>query len=431
MRYEEALGVINGLLRFGSMPGLERISKLLCLLGNPQDSLDFIHIAGTNGKGSVSTLIASVLKEAGIKTGLYTSPYITNFRERISINGEMISEEDLAHSVERIKPYLDMMNAEGETITEFELITAIAFLYFKEQKCSLVVLETGLGGRLDATNVIKSPLVSIITSISYDHTAILGDTLKEIANEKCGIIKKGGTVVFLPQEQEVNDTVKNAATLMGCPVFSAESLELYPEEFKLSGTKLSYIHNGEKLKLLLPFIGKHQVKNAKTALAALAALKNASFGITGESIKLGFKNAFIPARLEVLSKSPAILLDGAHNPGGAAALKSSLNLYFGDTKAIFVIGMLKDKDVQESFKILKGAARTVITTPINNSRTMDAGEIYESAKFLFENVVKAENAKSAFDKAYDLQKQCGAPIVVCGSLYLASQLREYIIGFLR
>lgn len=273
MTYRQAIDKINSLLRFGSRPGLDRITKLLQLLGNPHKGLSCVHVAGTNGKGSVCALLSSVLKNAGYKTGLFISPYVVDFRERIQINGCMIPETQLSEITEQVLPFVEQMATQNEIITEFELITAIAFLYFKRQNCDIVVLETGLGGRFDSTNVIQTPLCSVITSIGLDHTAVLGGTVEEIAFEKSGIIKPYGNTVFYPQQPSVNAVIEKAVTEQKNTLFYADNVPLSPLESTIEGTTLDY--GGQRL--LLPLIGRHQIKNAKTALQTLQVLQKAGF----------------------------------------------------------------------------------------------------------------------------------------------------------
>jgi len=255
MNYEEAIKKIDSLLVFGSQPGLERISKLLELMGNPQNNLKYVHVAGTNGKGSVSNMTASILDKAGYKTGLFTSPHITGFGERMQINFRRISESEIISQVEELFPMVEQLREKGTVITEFEFVTAMAFNWFSKEKCDIVVLETGLGGRYDSTNVIKAPLCSIITAISADHTAVLGDTLEKIAAEKCGIIKDNGNTVFAFQEKEVNDVVLKT-------VYEKNNVMYNPFRLPVLSTTIhgSDVIYGE-LKLHIPLVGEHQIFN--------------------------------------------------------------------------------------------------------------------------------------------------------------------------
>lgn len=425
MTYEQAINEINSLLVFGSRPGLERINALLERLDNPQKKLKFVHVAGTNGKGSTCNIIANILISSGYKTGFFISPFILDFRERIQINGEYISKEDLCHIVQRVMPIVKEMASNGEIITEFELITVIGFLYFAEQGCDVVVLETGLGGRYDATNVIDTPLCSVITSISLDHTAILGDTLEKIASEKCGIIKKDGNTCYFPQELEVNNVIMATAANKNNKIYTATDNPALVENSDINGTYLLY----SGVKFHLPLIGKHQVKNACTALCAIGALVDMGYNITTDTIKQGFSNVYMPARLEVLNKKPLIILDGAHNPGGIQALASTIHTYV-KTEVVFVMGMLKDKDATSSLEYLQGLGNTVITLTPNNPRRQTAYELAKKAENFFSEVIPMENYDEAIKKALDLVGSSKA-MVICGSLYLASDLRPIILRHLK
>lgn len=426
MTYEEALNKIASLMRFGSKPGLERIQKLLQKMGNPQDSLKFVHVAGTNGKGSTCALIASVLKKSGYKTGLFTSPYVTDFCERMQINGEKISHEELAEIVEKLFPLVEKMNEDGEIITEFELVTAIAFQWFAQKQCDLVVLEVGLGGRLDATNVIQTPLVSVITSISLDHTKVLGDTLEQIAYEKSGIIKDGGVTVCYPdQKEEALAIIRKTAAERNNRFILADRKSVVPLSMNLTGTGLLY----EDLLVNLPFLGEHQIKNAVTALAVLEVLKEEGYHISGHSFESGFACASFPARMEVLSVNPTIILDGAHNPDGMAALADAVRKYLPGKKITAIVGMLADKDVKSSLHFLAGLFTNVITLAPNNPRAMKAEDLAERFRLNGIPAQAMENAGEALQKGMSLAGEDGA-LLICGSLYLAGDIRPLVLNLL-
>ena len=404
MNYNDALNYIHSLEVFGSRPGLERIKELLSALGNPQNDCKFIHVAGTNGKGSVCTMMSYALRSAGYKTGLYISPYVTCFRERIQINGEYIKEESLARLTEKVK------NTNIE-VTEFEFITAVAFLYFKEENCDVVVLETGLGGRLDATNVIEKPLLSVITGIDMDHTGVLGDTYEKIAHEKCGIIKKGSPVcTTYKQRPEVFSVISGYKT----PVMPDET-ELLLLKSDLSGN--TFIYKGKEHSTAL--IGEHQVENA---LLVIEALSNCVLDISYEQIKDGIGKATFPARLEKICNSPTVLLDGAHNPHGAKALEKVISKLGGVT---LIMGMMKDKDCEEVLKILAPYCKSILTVTVNeNPRTISASQLATLASKYCASVTPCENYKDALEKAQGKEN-----IVIAGSLYLASAIRPVAIEF--
>ncbi|MBW7573778.1 bifunctional folylpolyglutamate synthase/dihydrofolate synthase [Caproiciproducens sp. AGMB10547] len=426
MTYEEALKKIESLLRFGSKPGLDRVQKLLSLLGNPQDKLKFIHVAGTNGKGSTCALVASVLKKSQYKTGLFISPFVTDFCERMQINGEMIGHEELSALVEKIFPLVEQMAANGEIITEFELITALAMEWFAQEQCDVVVLEVGLGGRLDATNVISTPLVSVITSISLDHTAILGDTLAKIAYEKCGIIKDNGVTVCYPgQNPEALAVIRSTAEERKNRLVIADTDSVEVLSMNISGTGLEY----RGLLVSLPFIGEHQIKNAVTALAVIEELKKMGYHIADHSIEAGFSSASFPARMEVLSADPLIVLDGAHNPDGTAALAGAVKKYLGNKKIIAIAGMLADKDVSGAVGNFTGLFSRVFTLAPNSPRALDAKALAEKFQSIGANAEPTENADAALAKALSLLNADSA-LLICGSLYLAGDIRPRVLELL-
>lgn len=427
MTYEEALEKISSLLQFGTRPGLERIEKLLALLGNPQDKLKFVHVAGTNGKGTTCALISSVLRKSKYKTGLFTSPYVSDFCERMQINGEVIPHAELAELVEATFPLVEQMAQNGEIITEFEFITAIAMQWFAQKHCDVVVLEVGLGGRLDATNVINTPLVSVIASISLDHTAILGDTVEKIAYEKCGIIKENGVTVCYPdQPPQALEVIRKIAEERHNRFVLAGMNSVVKLSANITGTGLEY----RGLLIHLPFIGEHQVKNAVTALAALEVLKQTEFHIADHSFEAGFSSASFPARLELLSLSPLVLLDGAHNPDGTAALAAAVKRYLGGKKVFAVMGMLADKDVTAAVKNLSGLFSHVITLTPSNPRAMSAQEMAKLWRTLGTDADAADSVDEALQKAFSLADGDGA-VVICGSLYLAGEVRPRVLELLK
>lgn len=424
MTYENALNKIHSLLSFGSRPGLDRIKRLLELMGNPQDNLKFIHVAGTNGKGSVCQMISSVLTEQGYKTGLFISPYITDFRERIQINGKMISEEMLIDAVENTFPLLEELSKQDCIITEFEYVMALEFYIHNKEKCDVVVLETGLGGLLDCTNVIKPPLCSVITTIGIDHTAVLGNTLEEITLQKCGIIKSGSFAVTSAQAPSGAAVIEENAREKSVPLYKSESSQITLLSTDIEKTVFKYGNT----EITLNLTGLHQMENAKTALTALENLRcKGLLDISDESIKNGFKSAVNPARLEVISKKPLVILDGAHNPNGINALKKSLDYYIKDSKKICIMGMLKDKDSLSSIKLLENTFEEIITVPINNPRSLTETELSEKCKGHFKKVSPVKDIYLAFDYAFEKAKKENLSLIICGSLYLAGEIRPYAL----
>ena len=416
MNYTECLNYIHSLMRFGSRPGLERISELLHRLGDPQEKLNIIHVAGTNGKGSTSTFSSNILRASGKKTGLYISPYVTVFNERIQINGQPISDDDLANYTERVKAVVERIPDDGCPITEFEFITAVAFLYFFEQGCDAVVLEVGLGGRLDATNVISKPKVSVIARIALDHTSILGNTEAEIAFEKCGIVKNGCPVVTTADNsKEALDVIKMTANERGCKLQISNRNEADILSADIFGSDILW--HGEKYRISLP--GEHQISNA---LNAVTAVKLAFPEITLENIKQGLSTTVFPARCEVISKEPLVILDGSHNPNGTGALADLLEKT--DIKnATAIVGFMADKDVSDALELLKGKFEKMITVKVqSNYRTMTAENLKTVCESICDDVVTADS----YEKAIEIAKQ-SKKIIVFGSLYLAGDIRPLLL----
>ena len=418
MTYNQAVEYIHSLLKFGIKPGLERISYMLDKLGNPQDKLKIIHVAGTNGKGSTCAMLSSILQAAGFKTGLFISPYVIDFRERFQISGEYISEAELASLTAQLKPIADEMAGMNMCPTEFEFITALAFLYFYNSSCDYVVLETGLGGRFDSTNVVKHPLVSIITSISFDHTDILGDTIEKIASEKAGIIKPGcPAVTTFSQEKKALKVLKETAEYLNSPLHISDPGSLEVIKCDLAGS--AFIYKGSKYKLNL--LGRHQIINALPVIDSLALL---DIGITRDIISRGLQNARFPARCEIISQKPLVILDGAHNPGGAEVLRDILSGVDGQITAI--MGMMRDKDADSYLERIAPRFDRIITVEVTgNNRSQSAEELRQKALKHCKNVIAAADYGSALRESLADENT----IVICGSLYLAGDIREMAINF--
>ena len=424
MNYKEAIDYIKKTAAFGSKLGLDNIRTLLSILKNPQNHLRFIHIAGTNGKGSVASYILSVLERSGYRTGFYTSPELCRFSERIRINEKEISEGDVATYATRIKEASDyMISHDLGRPTEFELVLSMAFCFFLDNKADPVILETGLGGRLDATNIIESSLLSIITKISYDHMQYLGDTLPEIAGEKAAIIKPGGTVVVYQSAPDVmkvfsDECLEKNARLVtaSLPENGNASLE-EGQSFSLSGKTYTTVMRG-----------LYETENAALAIQALEEIKNTLGAVTEESIREGISTAVWPARFEVLEKNPYVIIDGAHNEDGARALSASLDRYFGKTKVTLCIGILKDKEYEKMLKILLPHADRVAVCEVPNTRTLKASELKD---IILE--ISPDMEIFCYDSFMDLGteieklRNTSAAVVICGSLYLAGPLREKLL----
>ncbi|MBE6549756.1 MAG: bifunctional folylpolyglutamate synthase/dihydrofolate synthase [Ruminococcaceae bacterium] len=416
MNYSEALEYIHSVNWTFCKPGLERISALCKALGDPQKDLKFIHVAGTNGKGSFCSMTESVLRAAGYKTGLYTSPYIKVFNERMQVGGEMISDDELASLTEYVKPIADAMT---DKPTEFELITAIAFEYFKRHKCDVVVLEAGMGGRLDSTNIIRDPLLSVITGIALDHTAFLGDTVEKIAAEKAGIIKDKSPILWGGDDASARAVIENTAKEKGSEFFFVDYSKLQNINATLDGTTLDFSeHKNIKINLL----GLYQPKNAAVVLSAVDILRKEGMDIPESAVKEGLLSARWQARFEILSRDPLVIFDGAHNPQGIDSAVMSIKHYFRDKKVYVMTGVLKDKDYGViSTRLAEIASRAFVMTP-ENPRALSAEEY---SKILESKGVSSEaygTIKEAFAAAKQAAKQDGVPLVCLGSLYTYSSL---------
>jgi dihydrofolate synthase/folylpolyglutamate synthase len=327
MNYEEALQFIHSTYRFGSKLGLERIKRLMYLLGNPQNTYKIIHVAGTNGKGSTCSLIHDVLMEAGYKTGLFISPYLEEFTERIQINKHHINKDSLARITALVNDKVSLMLSEGyDHPTEFEIVTAIGFKYFQEENIDFLVLEVGLGGRFDATNVVEEPLVSVITSISYDHMEQLGDSLEKIAYEKAGIIKAGRPAVIYPQADNIKKVIRDVARSKNSPVYEADKGNIEKTRSDIRGQWFKYLKRDvfDLPEIKINLLGDHQLLNGLTALLTLEIIKKKGYGISPESIIKGFSNCRFPGRFEIVNTSPLIILDGGHNIDGISSFTKTL-----------------------------------------------------------------------------------------------------------
>ncbi|GHU80867.1 bifunctional folylpolyglutamate synthase/dihydrofolate synthase [Clostridia bacterium] len=422
MTYSEALGFIHGIPRFGPKPGLTRARKLLERLGNPQDKLRYIHVAGTNGKGSVSTMLSYILTHAGYKTGLYISPFVIDFRERIQINNQMISEDDLTGLVEYGKPFWDALHAAGEGPSELEFVVALMFEHFSRQKCDIVVLEVGLGGRFDSTNVIASALVSVINSISLDHTKYLGDTIAQIAFEKCGIIKPGGVTVAYPKlHPDALEVVMRRCAEEDNRLFMPMNAEII--RMDESGSDIVY---GD-MAVHIPLAGEHQIYNTMTVLEVIHALELTSVGVSREDMTEGIAATKFAGRFERFGGKPLIIMDGAHNPEKLRALAKSLEMLDGK-KIHAVVAMMADKDVDGSLAELLPYCRDVTVTGLAfSARAMPVDEIAAIAKKYCSDVFRAETPETALDNALS---RCGEDdaVLICGSLYLVSELRPVVMA---
>lgn len=418
MNITQALSFIHKTVWLGSKPGLSRTNHLLSLMGDPHKKLKFVHVAGTNGKGSTSACIASVLRKAGYKTGLYTSPYINVFNERMMIDGEMISDDELCELCEYIKPLSDSMT--DDPPTEFELITALAMEYFSRNNCDIVVLEVGMGGELDSTNVIDSPECAVITAIDLDHTSFLGSTVEEVASAKAGIIKNGTSVALYDCRRSVYDVFADK-----CKKVGAKLTEAGFDKIENVKTSLRFIEFdfGRYEGLKLGLVGSYQPKNASVAITAIELLREKGYKISDENIYDGLKEVSWPGRFEILGENPIFVLDGAHNPHGMTATAKSLRDHFGGRKIVFVVGAMADKDVKGMMSMLLPLADSFIAVKPDNPRAMEAETL---AELLRELGADAEGCESVADAVKNAVQKAGKDgIVAClGSLYFSGEIRQ-------
>ena len=424
MDFEESVKYITEYPRFKKNPSLDGIKALLSALGNPENRIKTINVAGTNGKGSTVAMLASVLSTAGYKTGRYVSPFVLEFRERMMINGKMIGRKRLAKIMSTVREHADALREQGTVLNAFEVTTAAALLWFAEEECDVVVLEAGIGGRLDATNAVPEPILQIITAVGLDHTAQLGSTVAEITAEKCGIMRPGCTLLTCPNQNAeakavmINKCAELEATFVmgsaGKGRIVAQSAE---------GTDLLV----GKTELAIPFGGEHQINNALTVVSAVDILREKGFAISDEQLIEGIAAAKFPARFEVCSKDPLVILDGAHNPHAAAALASGIKKFLPEKRTL-LCGMMADKDCAGVMSTLAPLLERVITVPVQSPRAISPAELAALAAPYCKSVFTAENAAQALDAALAALNP-GEALVVAGSLYLASELRPQLMRF--
>ena len=425
MTYEESIKYIRDTAVFGSKLGLDNIRTLMSILGNPQDKLNMIHIAGTNGKGSTAAYMLSVLEEAGYRAGVYTSPELYRFSERIRINEDEISEDDTAYYATKIRKAAEYMAEHGiGNPSEFELVLAMAFCYFYDKAVDVVILEVGLGGRLDATNVISHSLISVITKISYDHMQYLGDTLPQIADEKAAIIKPHGRVIVYPAEKDVMNVFENRCSKQQAELHVAE----LPEQSTASLTEGQTFVLSDKT-YTTKMAGLYEINNAALAIQAIGLIRKNSLQISDENIYDGISRASWPGRFEILKRNPLIIADGAHNEDGAEALADTLTKYFGETKVTLCLGILKDKEYEKMLSHLLPHADRIIACDVPNPRSLTANELTEAIYEADPNISTfiCHTAKEVYDRIQE-EKNNATAFVICGSLYLVGSMRELYLN---
>lgn len=419
MEYQKAREYIDEAHRFGGKMGLGAIRRLLSRLKHPQEDLRFIHIAGTNGKGSVGAYLDAVLRQAGYRTGRFVSPTLYEYRERIQCSGEYISREDFGALMDPVAEALEEMKRAGEELpSPFEIETALSFLYFKEKKCSPILLECGMGGLNDATNVIGTADLAVLTSISMDHMEYLGDTLEKIAAQKAGIIKPGSAVVTCRQKPEAEQVIREVCGRMGVPLTVADCGEAEVFEADIRRTRFEW--KGHSVTIHLP--GAHQVENAVLALAGIDALRKKGYRITEKEIEEGFARTRWNGRFTVLGEHPWFILDGAHNPDAARKLRESIEMYFAGKRLIFLFGVYKDKQYEKIASILAPMASEIITmeTP-GDPRALPAAELAETVKPYNASVRTAGNLEDAVRQGRMLAGEEDV-IVAFGSLSFAGEI---------
>lgn len=416
MTYEEALSYIHSVCWKGSKLGLERTRELLGKLGNPEKKLKFIHIAGTNGKGSTAAMLASILEEAGYKVGLYTSPFINRFNERMQIDHEQIPDGELAELTERIRPLADAME---DAPTEFELITALAMVYFADHRCDIVVLEVGMGGELDSTNVIDVPEAAVIAAMGLDHVRELGPTMADIARAKAGIIKSGGDVVSYGGNSEADPVFEQVCRERGARLHQPDFSAIVPGSFSLEGQSFSY---GDLKDLRIPLAGEYQMKNAAVVLETVKVLQARGWRVTEEHIRRGLANTRWPARFEVLQKDPVFIVDGGHNPHGIRATAQSLERLFPGRKFTFVTGVMADKDVESILGLIVPLADQFFTVRPDNPRAMSADELARRISAMGVKATACDSVAHGVQRAIQAEGPDGVAVAL-GSLYMSGEVR--------
>lgn len=416
MTYNEALTYIHSICWKGSKLGLDRTRELLGKLGNPEKQLKFIHIAGTNGKGSCAAMLSSILEEAGYHVGLYTSPFINRFNERMQIDHQCIPDDELAELTEYIRPFADGME---DSPTEFELITALAMVYFAHHKCDIVVLEVGMGGELDSTNIIDVPEAAVIMAMGLDHVKELGPTMADIARAKAGIIKEGGDVVIYGGNPEADPVFEEVCAQRSAKLHKADFSAIVPGPFGLDGQSFSY---GAWKDLQIPLVGVYQMRNAAVVLETVQVLRGKGWHISDAAVASGLKNTRWPARFEVLRRDPVFIVDGGHNPHGIRATAESLQRLFPGKKFTFVTGVMADKDVESILGLIVPLADQFFTVRPDNPRAMSAEELADRIRAMGAKATPCESVAAGVARAVEAEGKDGVACAL-GSLYMSGDVR--------
>ena len=417
MNATEAIAYIHSVCWKGSIPGLGRTQTLLAKMGNPEKKLKFVHIAGTNGKGSTAAMTASILRKAGYRTGLYTSPYIYRFHERMQVDGQEISDEELAEVTEYVRPLAQSME---ESPTEFELVSCIAFEYFRRKQCDIVVLEVGMGGAMDSTNVIETPEVAVITNIGLDHTEYLGNTVEEIALTKSGIFKENGHAVVYRSTPSVEAVFEQVCQQKHVSLKKADFAGLKLKRHTLEGQVFDC---GERKDLILPLLGDHQLHNAAVALAIADTLIEEGWKITEQNIYDGIRDVRWPGRFDVVGKDPLFIIDGGHNPQCIEALVKNIQDYLADKRVIALTGVLADKDYADMYKPVMPLVQKFVCITPPNPRKLEAQLLAQYLQQAGADAVGCDSIEAGVEKAMELAGKDG--VVLCfGSLYSIGAIRD-------
>ena len=417
MTYEEALSYIHSICWKGSKLGLDRTRELLGKLDDPQKELKFIHIAGTNGKGSTAAMLSSILEEAGYRVGLYTSPFINRFNERMQVNHQPIPDEELAALTEYVRPHADAM---ADSPTEFELITALAMVWFARQKCDIVVLEVGMGGELDSTNIIDVPEAAVIAAMGLDHVKELGPTMADIARAKAGIIKEGGRVVSYGGNLEADEVIAAVCRARNASLCQPDFSAIVPGDFSLEGQTFSY---KGWCGLRIPLVGAYQMNNAAVVLETVEVLRQRGWSVSDEAVRKGLADTRWPARFEVLRRDPVFIVDGGHNPHGIRATAESLRRLFPGRKITFVTGVMADKDVEHILGLIVPLADQFFTVRPDNPRAMDAGELAARIEAMGAKATACASVQDGVDRAIQAEGPHGVACAL-GSLYMSGEVRS-------
>lgn len=421
MNITEALTYIHSVCWRGSIPGLSRTQELLRRMGNPEKKLKFVHIAGTNGKGSTAAMTASILRKAGYCTGLYTSPFLFRFNERMNINGADIADEELAEITEFVKPHAEAMT---DHPTEFELVTAIAMEYFARHRCDIVVLEVGMGGELDSTNVIDPPEVAVICNLGLDHTEFLGNTLEEIAQAKAGIIKPGCSAVLYRGSPSVEAVFEEACKARGVELYKADFSALVSRSHSFAGQVFDF---GSRKALEIPLLGAHQLRNAAVVLTAVDCLIRRGWSISEENIRDGLRDVVWPGRFELLRRNPDVIVDGGHNPQCLEALAQNVRDYLAGRNITALTGVMADKDYTHMYETMAPLVTRFVAVTPDNPRAMPAEELKKILTSFGKPVTACASVSQGVEEAL---RQAGPQglVLAFGSLYMVGDVRKTVLG---